>query len=365
MKSKLLLFSILAVLLLAGCVEQAPPLESVVEPEPQESVMEEVPEISVNDQEVLNSQVFVSSVFVLENGWIAIHADDEGKPGQVIGQSSVVLGENLGVVVSVNSENATPVLYAMLHVDHGEENIYEFPGVDSPVFIGDDIVVKSFEVTGLPEKMEEFAPSVVVSDQETVVSTVTIDEVVASEPGWMAIHVDVDGKPGTVIGQTQVEKGVNNNVLVTIDLEQATSTLFAMLHVDRGEEGTYEFPGDDVPVFLEDVVVVTPFTATIPVEAADLIEFMIVGDDRAFYIDTISIESITVPKNVDVRITFMTAVKGVYFGGLDFTGCGIRAAGLNPGDTRTVTLNVDKNCEIRSTWPATSRLKDILMVIVE
>ena len=41
---------------------------------------------------------------------------------------------------------------------------------------------------------------------------------------------------------------MNSNVVVEIDAEAATPILHAMLHVDEGEVGTYEFPGPDVPV---------------------------------------------------------------------------------------------------------------------
>ena len=41
-----------------------------------------------------------------------------------------------------------------------------------------------------------------------------------------------------------------------------------MLHLDAGTEGEYEFPGDDVPVFVDDVIVNVPFQATFPLADA-------------------------------------------------------------------------------------------------
>lgn len=89
--------------------------------------------------------------------------------------------------------------------------------------------------------------SVSVSDQPIVNSGVTIPSVKSIGPGWIAIHVDNNGAPGTVIGKTVVSDGENTNVKVAIDATKATSTLYAMLHIDAGVIGTYEFPGDDVP----------------------------------------------------------------------------------------------------------------------
>ena len=50
------------------------------------------------------------------------------------------------------------------------------------------------------EAVEEIAPSVTVSDQDASDGTVTIEEVVSAQPGWLVIHVTKDGAPGPVIG---------------------------------------------------------------------------------------------------------------------------------------------------------------------
>ena len=49
-----------------------------------------------------------------------------------------------------------------------------------------------------------------------------------------------------------------NNVVVEIDTSIATEILYAMLHVDAGSEGDYEFPGEDTPASDADGNVVTP-----------------------------------------------------------------------------------------------------------
>ena len=110
---------------------------------------------------------------------------------------------------------------------------------------------------------EEPTPAVTVQDQALGDgNTVTIARVVAAEPGWLVVHASDDGAPGPVIGHTAVDSGINENVLVDIDTDAATATLFAMLHVDAGEQGVYEFPGADVPARVAGDVVVRPFTLT-------------------------------------------------------------------------------------------------------
>lgn len=108
----------------------------------------------------------------------------------------------------------------------------------------------------------QVTPSVTVNDQAIQNDTVTIQQVVSDGPGWIVIHTDQNGAPGPVIGHEAVSDGENNNVVVTIETAQATSTLYAMLHTDAGTAGTYEFPGADVPVSVAGQTVTTPFSVT-------------------------------------------------------------------------------------------------------
>lgn len=113
------------------------------------------------------------------------------------------------------------------------------------------------------DTLTQTAPSVTVSDQQLFEGMVTVAEVVSNGAGWMVIHVDDgQGKPGAVIGQTAVNDGVNKNVVVKIDESKATAKLFAMLHIDAGEQTVYEFPGADTPEKIDGNVVVKPFNVT-------------------------------------------------------------------------------------------------------
>jgi hypothetical protein len=89
---------------------------------------------------------------------------------------------------------------------------------------------------------------VTASDQAISNNTVTIPKVTATQDGWIVIHAQANGNPGPDIGHAAVKAGDNNNVVVTIDPSKATPVVYAMLHIDAGTKGTYEFPGADVPV---------------------------------------------------------------------------------------------------------------------
>jgi hypothetical protein len=105
-------------------------------------------------------------------------------------------------------------------------------------------------------------PSVTVSDQAIENGMVTVDSVVSDGPGWIVIHADANGSPGPVIGHSAVSDGENIDVAVEIDVSNATETLYAMLHTDAGQVGTYEFPGADGPVSVDGQVVTPSFTVT-------------------------------------------------------------------------------------------------------
>ncbi len=113
--------------------------------------------------------------------------------------------------------------------------------------------------TDTPAPEVAVTPAVAVEDQELMGNQVTIAQVVSNGAGWIVIHADQDGKPGPVLGYSPVADGENNGVAVSLDLTGLTGTLHAMLHTDAGQMGTYEFPGDDVPVKQGEAILMSPF----------------------------------------------------------------------------------------------------------
>lgn len=233
----------------------APPATSAPSATEEEAMEEMVPSVTVSDQDASGGTVTIDKVVAGQAGWLVIHITRNGAPGPVIGQALVAAGSNENVEVTIDLDQATQQLFAMLHLDVGAEGEYEFPGDDAPVFVDDVIVNVPFQA--------EFSieDAVTASDQAAADGEISVDLVSATAPSWIVIHAQADGAPGPVIGFAAIEVGNNANVAVEIDLDQATETLYAMLHLDLGAAGEYEFPGDDAPVFDTDGnVVLTPFT---------------------------------------------------------------------------------------------------------
>jgi plastocyanin/predicted aspartyl protease len=250
-------------------VEQAalPAAEPTPQPAPTEALPAEstiTPAVTVADQEIVDGKVTIAEVVSDGPGWLVIHAQADGKPGPILGYSPVASGANAAVVVTIDASGATETLYAMLHTDAGEIGTWEFPnGPDAPVMVGEQVVTPAFAVTGGLATAEQILPSVTVADQEIVEDKVTIAEVVSDGPGWLVIHAQADGKPGPILGYSPVLDGANAAVMVAIDESSATETLYAMLHTDAGEIGTWEFPnGPDAPVMVGEQVVTPAFMAS-------------------------------------------------------------------------------------------------------
>jgi hypothetical protein len=115
----------------------------------------------------------------------------------------------------------------------------------------------------VPSVLAQDTPAVTVVDQPIANGQVTVEQVISAGPGWIVIHAQADGKPGPILGYTQVNDGQNLDVVVDIDATNATQTLYAMLHTDAGTVGTWEFPGGaDLPVKAGEVVITPSFQVT-------------------------------------------------------------------------------------------------------
>jgi uncharacterized surface protein with fasciclin (FAS1) repeats len=311
--------------LLPPAPEEAPAEEAAAEEAAAEEAP--TPTVTVSDQESDGATVTVANVVAAQDGWMVIHLDDSGAPGPVLGQTAVTAGENADVVVTLDEPlSGETALWAMLHVDEGDAGVYEFPGPDGPVLVDDQIVMAPFTISvaemaeeavaasapmtdtetmtdtaemteaaamtdtetmtdtaamteteamtdtadmtdtaAMTEtEMADVTPSVTVIDQGSTGTNVAVIQAVAAQAGWMVIHADNDGAPGPVLGHASLPAGTTDNIIVTLDEPISGEVkLWAMLHVDEGEAGVYEFPGPDAPVTLDGAVVMEPFTAIV------------------------------------------------------------------------------------------------------
>lgn len=115
------------------------------------------------------------------------------------------------------------------------------------------------------------ANQIAVRQQDTNTGQIIVDSVAAAEDGWLVIYFGDKLDPLTIAGFAPVHKGVNTDVKVDVNRELVDPypTLWAVLHVDKGVIGTFEWPGADTPVWEGGKPVMAAFgTQAAPVIAA-------------------------------------------------------------------------------------------------
>lgn len=102
------------------------------------------------------------------------------------------------------------------------------------------------------------------TEEQELSHAVVVKSVTAAADGWVVIHAIKDGKPvvPASIGHTYVKAGTSENVYVPLTGEYEDDKVIAMLHVDDGEIGVYEFGADstenDKPVVVDGGPLVSP-----------------------------------------------------------------------------------------------------------
>ncbi|MCB8923055.1 MAG: hypothetical protein H6662_15825 [Ardenticatenaceae bacterium] len=213
----------------------------------------DLPTLAVSDQAVGNDGlVRVDSVYATEPGWLAIHADDDGTPGALLGYVYLAAGLHEDVPITLPWRETPPDLTAVLYSDAGQLQHFDYLGDDVPVVVnGGDIVAQSFHAS-LP-------PDIFVIDQPFVNGEIVVERVLSDGPGWLVVHYDDGGDLGLIIGFVPLADGVNEDVVVPLVETAVTPELHLMLHDDEAPLGEFDFPGGD-PQRMYDGRVMDPVT---------------------------------------------------------------------------------------------------------
>ncbi len=245
-----------------------------------------VPTVSVSDQVSTDGAVMIDSVYSALPGFVVIHLDNHGKAGRVAGFAPVAVGWTYQLLIPIDVEVATPVLYATLHVDDGQPGVYEFDGLsgfDNPVIVNGMPVSPAFNVTVLRAN-DQF----VSEDNKIQVASVTIQQ-----DGWLVIYSDHGGQVDAVIGHERVLAGTTHNVEVELDPAGLTEVLHPMLHSDSGAAAEYEFgtvEGADLPIVVGSISATTPIWTVPHVRAAH--QIVVRGDGQGAANTSLVVESV-------------------------------------------------------------------------
>ncbi len=218
------------------------------------------PDVLVYEQPIVNGQVVIERVVSDGPGWLAVHNENNGTMGLLIGRAPLVDGVNEGVVVTLRETPPTDRLFIMLHRDEEPIGQFNFPRTDPRLEVNGRVMDPiPFRVAPGNTLFTQDQPLQV--DENGRFSRITIPLVIADLDVWLVIRRDAEGEPGNIIAYTWLPAGVSRNVTLSIDPEQATETLYAVLHQDVNANQRFEYPqGGDVPLQRNRRIIQAPFT---------------------------------------------------------------------------------------------------------
>jgi hypothetical protein len=215
---------------------------------------------TVRPQVVADGRVVVDSVAVNRAGFLAIHRDDGGEPGAIVGHSDLLEGVYEDVTVGLDEElpGGTTELWAVVHADDGDGRFD--PATDEPVRAFGGVAASSF----VAEPGDR--PAYVVAldtEAQGANETVAVAETALAEAGHVVLWTDDRGDLGEPVGSRSLSAGVHRNVRVPVDPgvypeRGGFVRLWAVVHADDGD-GEFE-QGVDPPVTVGDRRVRTGFT---------------------------------------------------------------------------------------------------------
>lgn len=202
-----------------------------------------LPVVIVNDQAVDESGLItLDTVNLPFDGWVAIHNDDEGAPGERLAFIFVPAGDNRFLNLTLPWRQATPRLHALVHHDSDPPEQFDAPAGDPLAMVRNQPLQASFQAS--------YPPDILVLSQPIVDNQIVVERLISEGPGWVAASFqNEDGSLGNIIGFAALADGVNQQVSIPVLTDLATPQLYLQLHRDTGDIGEFGFPGTD-PVVL-------------------------------------------------------------------------------------------------------------------
>ena len=157
--------------------------------------------ITLVDQRSDGAAVVVAEVTLPAAGFVAIHADEDGVPGVILGMSGLLAGgTSTGVTVTLDRPlESSQAVFAVAYVDRDGDGVAGLTAADSL----DDVAQAS---DGSPARatavvtVVQISPTVLeVEDQEGDGTVVTVASVTLPSAGFLELRVDLDGSPGRVL----------------------------------------------------------------------------------------------------------------------------------------------------------------------
>lgn len=204
--------------------------------------------VIVRDQLSGDGTVLVEQVVMLEPGFLVLHADDGGEPGDVLAHTTLEPGVSGAIEMQVpgdywSRQERLVTLWAVIHFDDGDG---EFDPEDDPM-------ARSLgSLSGRPFTVGAEAGTVHVvgepKGRQRTSGTVSIHRVAIDAPGFVAIHDVENGTIGRPVGATAIGEGTHFDVDVALEAgyvanQSDSFLLYAVPYRDDGD-GTFDPEAD-------------------------------------------------------------------------------------------------------------------------
>ncbi|WP_332899564.1 DUF7282 domain-containing protein [Haladaptatus sp. CMSO5] len=224
--------------------------------------------LSADSQVSGDGSVMVERLFVDQDAYLVLHADDGGNPGEVIGHKAVSRGFHAPISVNMSdgfwqSMDGNETVWAVLHEDNGDGEFDPESDAELQAFGG---------AAATPLTVRKATGSVSVaaagfSVKETQENEVTIPQVTAGQSSFLVLKTNTNGSPGDIVGHATLTPGTQTDVHVAInetyfDAQQAQFLLWATVYEDNGD-GEFD-PATDTLVTAGDAPVASLFTVAKP-----------------------------------------------------------------------------------------------------
>jgi|GEM_PF-6816121 len=210
--------------------------------------------IVAKDQERAGFSAILERVVAPRESWVAVFEQQENGR-QLVGVSRVLTGSTPNLPVYFNREVPRgAVLWAVMHEDIGEPNVFEYPKSDPPLLTDKGYVAARFVYA---------LPAINVDDNQMSRRSIVVREIIAPQEGWLTLY-DLNQKQ--LLGYLRVDAGRSEGVAVPFNVhvpEPGSLSLLAILHGKNGIGDKAELPIPDSIRMADGSIIATLFNATI------------------------------------------------------------------------------------------------------
>ena len=152
--------------------------------------------VTFEDQDSDGTSIVVAAVTLPADGFIAVHADNNGSPGAVIGHSDLLsAGDSTDVTVTLDEPiTESTTLWPMAHIDIDRDGQYTFEPPDNAIDVPGTTADGSIAVVaGAVNVLPATAPAALAAEeQDSDGTSIVIASVTLPAQGFIAVHADAD-----------------------------------------------------------------------------------------------------------------------------------------------------------------------------